>query len=56
MNLHYLSRCTGFPCAALRAFAVHGILPVELLTESQNTRLFNGETFLRLLVELENGR
>jgi hypothetical protein len=56
MKLHDLSRCTGFPCAVLRAFAVQGILPARQSSSLNDATVVDGKTFLRKLVELENGR
>jgi hypothetical protein len=58
MNLSTLSRCTGFPPAVLRNFVAQGVLPLASTKArtDRNEETFDGEAFLRNLVEMKNAR
>jgi len=51
MNLIDLSRCTGFPPAVLQSFADRGILHLAPTPPTSDDWLFDGQAFLRALVE-----
>jgi hypothetical protein len=59
MTLSNLSRCTGFPPAVLQSLATQGFLllaKTASTTDAQNGKAFDGQTFLRTLVELKHAR
>jgi hypothetical protein len=56
MNLTALSRCTGFPRSVLESFAAQGILRQSSSSTTNTPTTFDGQAFLRTVVELKNAR